>query len=82
MYCATVYVHHNVCMTCGVLQVTRVVLLWVNNHFNDFETEPKMCEFLEKFEHYLDREVSSTSKSEETSADPKWSIIPIDFSPV
>ena len=40
-------------------QVTRVVLLWVNNHFNDFETETAMAEFLEKFELLLEREVSS-----------------------
>ena len=40
------------------LQVTRVVLLWVNNHFNDFETNADMCEFLEHFEQLLEREVS------------------------
>lgn len=28
-------------------RVTRVVLLWVNNHFTDFETDPDMMEFLE-----------------------------------
>ena len=39
-------------------RVTRVVLLWVNNHFNDFEAEPLMSEFLEKFEGLLEREVS------------------------
>ncbi|XP_064621148.1 rap guanine nucleotide exchange factor 6-like isoform X4 [Lineus longissimus] len=37
-------------------RVTRVVLLWVNNHFNDFETEPVMSDFLEKFEKLLERE--------------------------
>lgn len=31
-------------------RVTRVVLLWVNNHFTDFETDPDMIEFLETFE--------------------------------
>ncbi|BFZ03443.1 hypothetical protein BsWGS_06482 [Bradybaena similaris] len=36
--------------------VTRVVLLWVNNHFNDFETNPDMCDFLEHFECLLERE--------------------------
>ncbi|KAK3711003.1 hypothetical protein RRG08_009593 [Elysia crispata] len=36
--------------------VTRVVLLWVNNHFNDFETHPEMCDFLEHFECLLERE--------------------------
>ena len=42
-----------------VFQVTRVVLLWVNNHFNDFESDPAMNEFLEKFEILLEREVST-----------------------
>ncbi|KAL3876620.1 hypothetical protein ACJMK2_034439 [Sinanodonta woodiana] len=37
-------------------KVTRVVLLWVNNHFNDFETDNDMCEFLEAFEQLLERE--------------------------
>lgn len=34
------------------------MLLWVNNHFNDFETDALMSEFLEKFEALLEREVS------------------------
>ncbi|ESO87122.1 hypothetical protein LOTGIDRAFT_107273 [Lottia gigantea] len=37
-------------------KVTLLVLLWVNNHFNDFETDPAMCEFLEHFEKLLERE--------------------------
>lgn len=37
-------------------RVTRVVLLWVNNHFTDFETEPTMMEFLEQFEAGLEHE--------------------------
>ncbi|XP_072745032.1 rap guanine nucleotide exchange factor 2 isoform X6 [Anoplolepis gracilipes] len=37
-------------------RVARVVLLWVNNHFTDFETDPAMMEFLEKFETGLERE--------------------------
>ncbi|KAL3284268.1 hypothetical protein HHI36_018429 [Cryptolaemus montrouzieri] len=37
-------------------RVTRVVLLWVNNHFTDFETDPDMIEFLETFEHGLETE--------------------------
>jgi len=37
-------------------RVTRVVLLWVNNHFTDFETDPTMMEFLETFEMGLERE--------------------------
>uniref|UniRef100_A0A8C2DU23 Rap guanine nucleotide exchange factor 2 n=1 Tax=Cyprinus carpio TaxID=7962 RepID=A0A8C2DU23_CYPCA len=39
-------------------KVTRVVLLWVNNHFNDFEGDSAMTHFLEEFEYNLDREVS------------------------
>ncbi|XP_049818737.1 rap guanine nucleotide exchange factor 6 isoform X4 [Aethina tumida] len=37
-------------------RVTRVVLLWVNNHFTDFETDPDMIEFLETFELGLENE--------------------------
>ncbi|KAJ8915860.1 hypothetical protein NQ315_004674, partial [Exocentrus adspersus] len=37
-------------------RVTRVVLLWVNNHFTDFETDPEMIEFLETFEQGLEKE--------------------------
>ncbi|KAG8008529.1 Rap guanine nucleotide exchange factor 6 [Nibea albiflora] len=35
-------------------QVTRIVLLWVNNHFNDFEGDPAMTHFLEDFEKHLE----------------------------
>ncbi|XP_072302156.1 rap guanine nucleotide exchange factor 6 isoform X2 [Eucyclogobius newberryi] len=34
--------------------VTRIVLLWVNNHFNDFEGDPAMTCFLEEFEKHLE----------------------------
>ncbi|TWW75108.1 Rap guanine nucleotide exchange factor 6 PDZ domain-containing guanine nucleotide exchange factor 2 [Takifugu flavidus] len=34
--------------------VTRIVLLWVNNHFNDFEGNPAMTRFLEDFEKLLE----------------------------
>ena len=37
-------------------KVTRVLLLWVNNHFTDFETDPGMIDFLEKFEAALEKE--------------------------
>lgn len=37
-------------------RVTRVVLLWANNHFSDFETDPTMMDFLECFEMALERE--------------------------
>ena len=36
-------------------KVTRVVLLWVNNHFTDFETNPRMMDFLERFESELEK---------------------------
>ena len=36
-------------------KVTRVILLWVNNHFTDFETDPKMMDFLERFEAELEK---------------------------
>lgn len=51
-------------LTCAahvILQVTRVVLLWVNNHFNDFEGDPAMTHFLEEFESNLEKEVSVTA---------------------
>ncbi|XP_061659866.1 rap guanine nucleotide exchange factor 6 isoform X2 [Syngnathoides biaculeatus] len=34
--------------------VTRIVLLWVNNHFNDFEGDMAMTRFLEDFEKLLE----------------------------
>uniref|UniRef100_A0A3B3V5G5 Rap guanine nucleotide exchange factor 6-like n=1 Tax=Poecilia latipinna TaxID=48699 RepID=A0A3B3V5G5_9TELE len=34
--------------------VTRIVLLWVNNHFNDFEGDSAMTLFLEEFEKHLE----------------------------
>ncbi|XP_061608470.1 rap guanine nucleotide exchange factor 6 isoform X8 [Phyllopteryx taeniolatus] len=34
--------------------VTRIVLLWVNNHFNDFEGDTAMTRFLEDFEKLLE----------------------------
>jgi Rap guanine nucleotide exchange factor 2 len=37
-------------------KVTRVLLLWVNNHFTDFETDPAMMELLERFEALLESE--------------------------
>lgn len=37
-------------------RVTRVVILWVNNHFTDFEMDPHMMDFLETFESRLERE--------------------------
>ncbi|XP_053559764.1 rap guanine nucleotide exchange factor 2 isoform X4 [Bombina bombina] len=37
-------------------KVTRVVLLWVNNHFNDFEGDLAMTRFLEEFENNLEQQ--------------------------
>lgn len=34
-----------------------MVLLWVNNHFNDFEGDPAMTRFLEEFEKNLENTV-------------------------
>ena len=34
-------------------RVTRLLLLWVHNHFLDFETNSKMMEYLEEFETLL-----------------------------
>lgn len=34
-----------------------MVLLWVNNHFNDFEGDPAMTQFLEEFENNLEMAV-------------------------
>lgn len=33
--------------------IARVVLSWVNNHYNDFETNTKLYEFLEAFDDRL-----------------------------
>jgi Rap guanine nucleotide exchange factor 2 len=37
-------------------KVTRVLLLWVNNHFTDFEMDRDMMDFLERFEVALEKE--------------------------
>lgn len=36
-------------------RVARVVILWVNNYFTDFEMDPPMMEFLETFESELEK---------------------------
>lgn len=36
-------------------RVARVVILWVNNYFTDFETDTPMMEFLEEFELELEK---------------------------
>ncbi|OQV24790.1 Rap guanine nucleotide exchange factor 2 [Hypsibius exemplaris] len=35
-------------------RATRVVLLWVNNHFTDFESHPALISFLEQFQFSLE----------------------------
>lgn len=35
-------------------QAIRIVLLWVNNHFIDFERYPAMIAFLEQFQYSLE----------------------------
>ena len=37
-------------------RVARILLLWVNNHFIDFETDSKMMSVLELFEECLQEE--------------------------
>ena len=37
-------------------RVARVILLWVNNHFIDFETDTDMMDFLDRFEQQLQAE--------------------------
>ena len=53
-YNGTVCYSHSVC---SCVQVTRIVLLWVNNHFNDFEGDPAMTRFLEDFKKLLEATV-------------------------
>ena len=38
----------------NILQVTRILLLWVNNHFTDFELDSEMMDLLNMFEHKLE----------------------------
>lgn len=33
--------------------ITRVILSWVNNHYNDFESNQELHEFLENFDEHL-----------------------------
>ena len=35
-------------------RVTRILLLWVNNHFTDFELDSDMMELLDGFESRLE----------------------------
>ena len=40
------------------MKVTRVMLLWVNNHYYDFADDRYMENCLERFESLLEAEVS------------------------
>lgn len=43
-------------------RVRRIVLLWVHNHFNDFEESPEMMRFVERFDELLMQEGSGESR--------------------
>ncbi|KAI6189040.1 hypothetical protein M3Y98_00419400 [Aphelenchoides besseyi] len=44
-------------------KVTRIVLLWVNNHFNDFESNKEMLRLLDHFESCLEKAALYTPQS-------------------
>ncbi|KAI6233865.1 RasGEF domain-containing protein [Aphelenchoides fujianensis] len=44
-------------------KVTRIVLLWVNNHFNDFESNKEMLRLLDHFESCLEKSAMYTPQS-------------------
>uniref|UniRef100_A0A1I7ZB16 PDZ domain-containing protein n=1 Tax=Steinernema glaseri TaxID=37863 RepID=A0A1I7ZB16_9BILA len=44
-------------------KVARIVLLWVNNHYNDFETDNEMLKLLEEFEQMLEREAMQSQQA-------------------
>ena len=44
-------------------KVARIVLLWVNNHYNDFETNKEMLRLLERFEGALERDGMHSQQS-------------------
>lgn len=37
-------------------KVYRIILLWITNHFNDFETNKQLYEFIENFQELLNKE--------------------------
>ncbi|KHJ94971.1 RasGEF domain protein [Oesophagostomum dentatum] len=43
--------------------IARIVLLWVNNHYNDFETNDEMTKLLERFEGALERDGMHSQQS-------------------
>ncbi|MFH4975287.1 hypothetical protein AB6A40_001996 [Gnathostoma spinigerum] len=44
-------------------KVARIVLLWANNHFNDFECNCEMLKLLERFEQALERDQMQSQQS-------------------
>ncbi|VDM60123.1 unnamed protein product, partial [Angiostrongylus costaricensis] len=44
-------------------KIARIVLLWVNNHYNDFETNDEMAKLLERFEGALERDGMHSQQS-------------------
>lgn len=48
--------------------IARVVLSWVNNHYNDFETNTKLYEFLETFDDRLQNHETEVRNRE----DGRW----------
>ncbi|KAM3725939.1 Rap guanine nucleotide exchange factor [Dirofilaria immitis] len=44
-------------------KIARIVLLWVNNHFNDFECNGEMMELLDRFEQALERDQMHSQQS-------------------
>ncbi|KAK6751663.1 hypothetical protein RB195_003215 [Necator americanus] len=44
-------------------KIARIVLLWVNNHYNDFETNDEMTKLLERFEGALERDGMHSQQS-------------------
>ncbi|VDP26119.1 unnamed protein product, partial [Heligmosomoides polygyrus] len=44
-------------------KIARIVLLWVNNHYNDFETNDEMNKLLERFEGALERDGMHSQQS-------------------
>ncbi|VDO26692.1 unnamed protein product [Haemonchus placei] len=44
-------------------KIARIVLLWVNNHYNDFETNDEMMKLLERFEGALERDGMHSQQS-------------------
>uniref|UniRef100_A0AAF5PIC5 RasGEF domain-containing protein n=4 Tax=Wuchereria bancrofti TaxID=6293 RepID=A0AAF5PIC5_WUCBA len=44
-------------------KIARIVLLWVNNHFNDFECNGEMMQLLDRFEQALERDQMHSQQS-------------------